>query len=470
MSAPYTLILLRHGQSEWNKTNQFTGWVDVRLTEQGKAEAKRGGELLKESGLLPDVLHTSLLSRAIQTANIALDAADRLWIPVTRSWRLNERHYGALQGKDKAQTLEEFGQEQFMLWRRSFDVPPPPLPADDQYSQVGDPRYAGIDGEVPHTESLKLVIDRMLPYWESDIKPDLAAGKTVLVTAHGNSLRGLVKHLDGISDADIAELNIPTGIPLVYRLGDDFTPLGPGEYLDPEAAAAGAAAGPNPGTQYANPAPRNLPYGGFSDRNRAVREVSRMRGLCSGLVGAGDVLDVDLPVTGREIGDLLGDRDGVVAEALQVAAGEGGVDGRARLALPVLAEHLLEDGDMTVVETLLEVAQVVDEGEIELAQQLGERARDLDVELAHLGERALQALGDRALGEAHAGQLGDVLGDVSHALEGRADAQGGDDDAQVAGDGLLAGEDLDAQLVEGDRLLVDDVVGLDDLFGQRHVA
>ncbi|KAA9148971.1 phosphoglyceromutase [Microbacterium lushaniae] len=242
MSAPYTLILLRHGQSEWNKTNQFTGWVDVRLTDQGKAEAARGGELLAEAGLLPDILHTSVLSRAIQTANIALDTADRLWIPVKRSWRLNERHYGALQGKDKAQTLEEFGNEQFMLWRRSFDVPPPPLPADDPYSQVSDPRYAGIDGQVPDTESLKLVIERMLPYWEAEIVPDLREGKTVLVTAHGNSLRGLVKHLDGISDEDIAALNIPTGIPLVYRLGDDLLPLGPGEYLDPEAAAAGAAA------------------------------------------------------------------------------------------------------------------------------------------------------------------------------------------------------------------------------------
>lgn len=242
MTAPYTLILLRHGQSEWNKTNQFTGWVDVRLTDQGKAEAARGGELLADSGLLPDVLHTSVLSRAIQTANIALDTADRLWIPVKRSWRLNERHYGALQGKDKAQTLEEFGPEQFKLWRRSFDVPPPPLPADDQYSQVDDPRYAGIDGDVPHTESLKLVIDRMLPYWHDAIVPDLKAGKTVLVTAHGNSLRGLVKHLEGISDDDIAELNIPTGIPLVYRLDENLSPLGAGEYLDPEAAAAGAAA------------------------------------------------------------------------------------------------------------------------------------------------------------------------------------------------------------------------------------
>ncbi|MET0735673.1 MAG: 2,3-bisphosphoglycerate-dependent phosphoglycerate mutase, partial [Microbacterium sp.] len=176
------------------------------------------------------------------TANIALDSADRAWIPVKRTWRLNERHYGALQGKDKAQTLEEFGQEQFMLWRRSFDVPPPPLADDDEWSQVGDPRYVGIDGEVPRTESLKIVIDRLLPYWNSDNAPDLKAGRPVLVTAHGNSLRGLVKHLDGISDADIAELNIPTGIPLVYRLDENLAPLGPGEYLDPEAAAAGAAA------------------------------------------------------------------------------------------------------------------------------------------------------------------------------------------------------------------------------------
>ncbi|MFT4306294.1 MAG: phosphoglyceromutase [Microbacterium sp.] len=238
----HTLILLRHGQSAWNELNLFTGWVDVRLTDQGKAEAVRGGQLLAESGLLPDVLHTSLLTRAIQTANIALETADRIWVPVKRSWRLNERHYGALQGKDKAQTLEEFGPEQFKLWRRSFDVPPPPLPDDSEFSQVDDPRYVGIDGEVPRTESLKLVIDRLLPYWEGEIVPDLKAGKTVLVTAHGNSLRGLVKHLERIGDDDIAELNIPTGIPLVYRLDENLEPLGPGEYLDPDAAAAGAAA------------------------------------------------------------------------------------------------------------------------------------------------------------------------------------------------------------------------------------
>ena len=239
----YTLVLLRHGQSDWNQKNLFTGWVDVRLSDIGRAEAKRAGELLVERGVLPDVLHTSVLTRAIQTADIALEEADRLWIDVRRSWRLNERHYGALQGLDKAETLEKYGQEQFMLWRRSFDTPPPPIDDDSQWSQVGDPRYANLsDDEMPRTECLKDVIARMLPYWESDIIPDLATGQTVLVTAHGNSLRALVKHLDGISDEDIAELNIPTGIPLVYELGDDFMPLSPGEYLDPEAAAAGAAA------------------------------------------------------------------------------------------------------------------------------------------------------------------------------------------------------------------------------------
>ena len=243
----HTLILLRHGNSTWNQKNLFTGWVDVRLSEQGVAEAKRAGELLGESGLKPDVLYTSVLSRAIQTANIALDTADRLWIPVKRSWRLNERHYGALQGKDKAQTLEEFGAEQFQLWRRSFDVPPPPLDDASEFSQAHDERYEGLGADLPRTESLALVIDRMLPYWESDIAVDVKAGKTVLVTAHGNSLRALVKHLEGISDDDIAELNIPTGIPLVYTLDDNLKPIGKGEYLDPEAAAAGAAAVANQG-------------------------------------------------------------------------------------------------------------------------------------------------------------------------------------------------------------------------------
>jgi 2,3-bisphosphoglycerate-dependent phosphoglycerate mutase len=242
MSAPYTLILLRHGNSTWNQQNLFTGWVDVRLSDQGRAEALRAGELLAESGLLPDILHTSRLTRAIQTADIALEEADRLWIDVKRSWRLNERHYGALQGLDKAETLATYGPEQFQTWRRSFDVPPPVLDDSSEWSQADDARYADLGEDLPRTESLKDVIARMLPYWESDIATDLRTGKTVLVTAHGNSLRALVKHLDGISDAEIAELNIPTGIPLVYRLDEDLKPIGAGEYLDPAAAAAGAAA------------------------------------------------------------------------------------------------------------------------------------------------------------------------------------------------------------------------------------
>jgi 2,3-bisphosphoglycerate-dependent phosphoglycerate mutase len=238
-SPAYTLVLLRHGQSEWNQKNLFTGWVDVGLTETGREEARRGGELLVEHGLLPDVLHTSVMRRAIETANLALDTADRLWLPVRRSWRLNERHYGALQGKDKKQTLEQFGEEQFMLWRRSFDVPPPTLPDDDEWSQVGDAPYAALPDEVvPRTECLKDVVVRMLPYWYDAIVPDLRANRTVLVVAHGNSLRALVKHLDVISDEDIAGLNIPTGIPLLYRLDGDLRPaVRGGEYLDPEAAA-----------------------------------------------------------------------------------------------------------------------------------------------------------------------------------------------------------------------------------------
>lgn len=238
----YKLILLRHGQSTWNKSNQFTGWMDVPLTDLGREEGRRAGELLDESGLLPDIQFTSLLKRAIHTANLALEVADRDWIDVRRTWRLNERHYGALQGLNKSETLEKYGEEQYMAWRRSFDTPPPPLDDDSEFSQAHDPRYAGLGDEMPRTECLKDVIERMLPYWESDIKPELAEDKTVLVTAHGNSLRALVKHLDNISDSEIAELNIPTGIPLVYELGDDFLPTKPGEYLDPEAAAAGAAA------------------------------------------------------------------------------------------------------------------------------------------------------------------------------------------------------------------------------------
>lgn len=243
------LILLRHGQSEWNEKNLFTGWVDVRLTAQGKAEARRAGQLLAQADLLPDVVHTSVLSRAIMTANRALESADRMWIPVKRSWRLNERHYGALQGKDKAQTLEEFGAEQFQLWRRSFDTPPPALAAESEFSQTQDARYADIDGQVPATECLQDVVARLLPYWESAILPDLTAGKTVLVTAHGNSLRALVKHLEQISDSDIAQLNIPTGMPLVYDIDANGNALGKGQYLDPEAAAAGAAVVASQGKQ-----------------------------------------------------------------------------------------------------------------------------------------------------------------------------------------------------------------------------
>jgi 2,3-bisphosphoglycerate-dependent phosphoglycerate mutase len=246
--APFTLILLRHGESEWNAQNRFTGWVDVDLTDKGRAEAVRGGEQLTDAGLLPDVVHTSLQRRAITTANLSLDVADRHWIPVKRSWRLNERHYGALQGKNKKETLEQYGETMFMTWRRSFDVPPPPQPLDDEFSQAHDRRYADIEGGPPLTECLKDVIVRMLPYWESAIVPDLRAGKTVLVAAHGNSLRGIVKHLDGISDEDIPSLNIPTGMPLVYRLGDDLRPLTVGgEYLDPEAAKAAAEAVANQG-------------------------------------------------------------------------------------------------------------------------------------------------------------------------------------------------------------------------------
>jgi len=245
-----TLILLRHGESEWNALNLFTGWVDVDLTDKGVAEAGTAGALLAESGVLPEVVHTSVLRRAIRTTNLALEACDRHWIPVRRSWRLNERHYGALQGKNKKQTLEEFGEEQFMLWRRSYDTPPPPIAADDEYSQVDDPRYAGLPPEIrPLTECLKDVVIRMLPYWYDAVVPDLLNHGTVMVGAHGNSLRALVKHLDDISDADIAGLNIPTGIPLVYELDADLRPTGPGRYLDPEAAASAAAAVANQGKQ-----------------------------------------------------------------------------------------------------------------------------------------------------------------------------------------------------------------------------
>jgi 2,3-bisphosphoglycerate-dependent phosphoglycerate mutase len=244
-----TLVLLRHGESEWNSKGLFTGWVDVGLSGTGAREAGNGGRLLVQSGLRPAVLHTSVLTRAIQTAHIALEEADLLWLPVRRSWRLNERHYGALQGKDKARTRQEFGEEQFMLWRRSYDVPPPPIADDDPLSQSGDPRYAGLPPEArPRTECLKDVVVRLLPYWYDAIVPDLEREEPVLVVAHGNSLRALVKHLDGISDAAIAELNIPTGIPLVYELDDDFRPAVPGgRYLDPDAAEQATEAVRNQG-------------------------------------------------------------------------------------------------------------------------------------------------------------------------------------------------------------------------------
>jgi 2,3-bisphosphoglycerate-dependent phosphoglycerate mutase len=237
-----TLVLLRHGESEWNALNLFTGWVDVDLTDKGTAEAERGGELLAQHDVLPDVLYTSLLRRAITTAHVALDRADRLWIPVHRSWRLNERHYGALQGLDKAATKEKYGEEQFMAWRRSYDTPPPPIEPGSRYSQDADPRYADIGGG-PRTECLADVVERFLPYYTETIVPDLKAGKSVLIAAHGNSLRALVKYLDGMSDDDVVGLNIPTGIPLLYDLDENLKPTVPGGvYLDPDAAAAGAAA------------------------------------------------------------------------------------------------------------------------------------------------------------------------------------------------------------------------------------
>ena len=242
------LILLRHGESEWNAKNLFTGWVDVRLSELGEKEARRGGELLREKNLLPDVLHTSLLRRAIQTAQIALDSCDRHWIPVNRTWRLNERHYGALQGKDKKQTLEAYGEEQFKLWRRSFDVPPPPIDDNDPYSQAHDPRYADLGASMPKTECLKDVVERLLPYLNGEIARDLQAGKTVLVAAHGNSIRAIVKHIACISDEEIAEVNIPTGIPLLFTFDKDFEPIVKrGEYLDPEAAKSAIEAVANQG-------------------------------------------------------------------------------------------------------------------------------------------------------------------------------------------------------------------------------
>jgi 2,3-bisphosphoglycerate-dependent phosphoglycerate mutase len=243
-----TLVLLRHGESEWNAKNLFTGWVDVGLTDRGMTEAARAGELMRDAGLRPDVVHTSLMRRAIRTAELALDAADLAWLPVRRSWRLNERHYGALQGLDKAATREKYGDEQFMRWRRSYDEPPPPLPDDNEWSQAGDPRYANLLEILPRTECLADVVHRMLPYWYDALVPDLRSGRVVLVAAHGNSLRALVKHLDGLSDEAVVELNIPTGIPLLYELDESMTPVtSGGRYLDPDAAATSIEAVKNQG-------------------------------------------------------------------------------------------------------------------------------------------------------------------------------------------------------------------------------
>ena len=244
----YKLILLRHGESQWNAKNLFTGWVDVDLSEKGESEAARAGVLLKEAELLPDVLHTSLLKRAINTADITLSNCGKTGITTHRSWRLNERHYGALQGKDKAQTLANYGQEQFDLWRRSFDVPPPPIEDNDQYSQKNDQKYADLGELLPKTECLKDVVERVIPYLTGEISKDMLAGKTVLITAHGNSLRAIVKHIDCISDADIAKVNIPTGIPLYYEFDKEFEPITKGgRYLDPEAAKAAIAMVANQG-------------------------------------------------------------------------------------------------------------------------------------------------------------------------------------------------------------------------------
>jgi 2,3-bisphosphoglycerate-dependent phosphoglycerate mutase len=242
-----TLVLLRHGESEWNLANLFTGWVDVDLTERGRAEAARGGDLMRDARVLPTVLHTSVQVRAIRTAELALEAMQRKWLPVRRSWRLNERHYGGLQGKDKKETREKYGDEQLLLWRRSYDVPPPELDVDDP-AWGYDARYAALPRDVlPRSECLKDVVVRMLPYWYDGIVPDLRAGHVVLVAAHGNSLRGLVKHLDGMDEQAVVELNIPTGQPLVYDLDDDLQPTGDvgvggvkGRYLDPEGAAVAA--------------------------------------------------------------------------------------------------------------------------------------------------------------------------------------------------------------------------------------
>ncbi|KAI5958957.1 GPM1 [Candida pseudojiufengensis] len=236
------LVLIRHGESNYNKLGLFTGWIDTKLSDKGRDEVQKAGELLKESGIKIDVAFTSVLSRAIQTANIALDVADQLWVPLVKNWRLNERHYGDLQGKNKAEALEHFGPEKFKEYRRSYDIPPPPIAADSKFSQVGERRYSDLAPEVvPLTESLKDVIERLIPYWQDEIAAKLLDGKTVAIFAHGNSLRGLIKHLDGLTNDEVSNLNVPTAQPLVYELDDQLKPI-KHYYLDEEGAKAGAAA------------------------------------------------------------------------------------------------------------------------------------------------------------------------------------------------------------------------------------
>jgi 2,3-bisphosphoglycerate-dependent phosphoglycerate mutase len=238
----YKVVLLRHGQSTWNQENRFTGWKDVDLSELGRAEAREAGRLLKETGYAFDLAFTSVLKRAIKTLGIALDELDQLWIPVTKHWRLNERHYGALQGLDKAETAAKHGEDQVKIWRRSYDIPPPPLTPADERHPGRDPRYAGLsEKDLPLSESLKDTVERFLPYWHDTIAPAVKSGKRVIIAAHGNSLRALVKYLDNVSDQDIVELNIPTGIPLVYELDESLRPLRHYYLGDPGAAAVAAA-------------------------------------------------------------------------------------------------------------------------------------------------------------------------------------------------------------------------------------
>ena len=239
----YKLVLLRHGQSTWNLENRFTGWTDVGLTEQGVNEAHQAGRLLKEGGYVFDIAYTSVLRRAIQTLWIALEEMQLEWIPEIKSWQLNERHYGALQGLNKAETAQKFGEAQVKVWRRSYDVPPPALEPNDERHPRFDPRYAGLTAEqLPATESLKITLERVLPYWHSTLAPMIKSGQRMLIAAHGNSLRAMVKYLDNISDQEIPELNIPTGIPLVYELGDGLKPLKHYYLGDPEEVAKAAAA------------------------------------------------------------------------------------------------------------------------------------------------------------------------------------------------------------------------------------